>query len=328
MSGVAQVNYVGASIRFDWRDLELFVAVAEAGSIAKAAERCHTAASAASKRLSNLELALDAPLLERNSRGVVLTAAGQALLNRARLLIAQARQLDSEIRAYGQGLVGQVRLFANISAIVEFLPAALARFAAAYPQLKIHLEEHVSSRVAQAVRERQADLGIVSELPRQAGLTLVPFRRDQLVLVTPPDHPLAGAGRIAVHAAFDYPLIGLHANSSLHACLLRAAADVGRELLLRIQVTSFDAVCAMVAAGLGVGVVPRAATSPYVASLGLASVELSDAWAERQLYLCHRADETLAGAPRCLFEHLCQQGAEVPSSAATAASPKGSSSAG
>jgi len=291
-------------MHFDLRDLELFVAVAEAGSIAKAAERCHTVASAVSKRLSDLEAGYGTALLVRSSKGVEPTPAGFALLARARAVLHQAGQLDLELRGYSAGIRGQVRVFANISAIVEFLPSALASFLSAHPEIRIHLEEHVSGAVARAVADNLADLGIVSEMPGEDGLTMIPFREDELVLIVRPDHPLASRERVDFRDALDSDFVGLHSDSALHYRLLRAAADAGRPLNLRIRVTSFDAVCAMVAAGLGIGVVPRAATTPYTASLGLVPVVLSDGWARRRLHLCVRSLEGLSAAAKLLLGHL------------------------
>ncbi len=291
-------------LSFDWRDLEVFMTVAEVGSIARAAERCNTVASAVSKRLSDLESALETPLLERHSRGVALTTAGRALLARSAPLLEQARQLDREIRGYGTGARGLVRVFANISSIVEFLPAALAGFTREHPEILIHLEEHVSIQIAQAVAERVADFGVISDLPRWEGLELKPFRTDELVLVTPQNHPLAEQDHTLFEAALDFPLVGLHVNSTLHTRLLQVGAALGRELNMRIHVTSFDAVCAMVAAGLGVGVAPRTATLSYVSTMGLKTIALDDAWAKRQLYLCTRSGEKLPLVAQLLYEHL------------------------
>ncbi|HLS80191.1 MAG TPA: LysR family transcriptional regulator [Steroidobacter sp.] len=294
-------------MRFDLRDLELFVAVADAGSIARAAERSHTVASAVSKRISDLEAGFGAALLVRGAKGVELTAAGHALLKRARVLLHQAAQLDEEMRRHACGVQGYVRVFANISAIVEFLPGALASFAAQHPDVHVHLEEHVSSDTAAAVANNSADFGIVSELPVIDGLSTTPFRKDDLVLVMQPGHPLASRDPIPFAETAGQPLIGLHANSSLHRLMTRAAADANVALNWRMHMTSFDAVCAMVAAGLGVAVVPRAATTPYIRSLNLASISLSDAWARRQLFLCTRAGAPLHSAAHSLFEHLRAQ---------------------
>ncbi len=290
-------------MHFDFRDLELFVAVAEAGSIAKAAERAHTVASAVSKRLSELEAHFGTPLFSRGAKGVMLTPAGTAFLAKARTLLYQAEQMETELRAHATGVRGQVRVFANISAIVEFLPKALASFMKQHPDVQIQLEEQVSSTIAQAVADNRADLGIISEVPMIAGLQTIPFRSDELVVVTQPEHALARQAAVSFADLLSYPLVGLPADSSLHHLMLRSAADLGRPLNLRIQVSSFDAACAMVAAGLGISIVPRAATSPYVQSLRLASMALDAPWARRQLLLCTRTGE-LHAAAQLLLQHL------------------------
>jgi DNA-binding transcriptional LysR family regulator len=195
-------------------------------------------------------------------------------------------------------------MFANLSAIVEFLPDALASFAQQHPDVHIHLEEHISSAIAAAVADNSADLGIVSELPAIDGLSTVPFRNDDLVVVLKADHALARRESISFADVADQPFISLHAGSALHRLLTRAAAEANRTLNWRVQVTSFDAVCAMVAAGLGVSIVPRAAASTYIRSLSLACVPLSDPWAQRQLSLCVRSGAPLHSAAKLLYDHL------------------------
>jgi DNA-binding transcriptional LysR family regulator len=295
-------------LHFDFRDIEQFIAVAETGSIARAAERCHTVASAVSKRVSDLEESFGTPLLVRGAKGAELTPAGHTFLARARSVLHQAQQLDAELRRHASGARGHVRLFANISAIVEFLPAALAAFLAKHPDIHVHLEEHVSSGVAAGVADNLADFGIMGTLAAVDGLTMTPFRNDELVVVLEPDHALAQRDALSFGDIVQLPLVGLHANSSLHHILARAAADAGRPLNVRIRVTSFDAVCAMVAAGLGIGIIPKAAASAYAAQLRLNAVPLSDVWAKRQLFICTRLNEPLPGAAQRLLEHVLAQG--------------------
>jgi DNA-binding transcriptional LysR family regulator len=294
-------------LHFDFRDLEQFVAVAETGSIARAAERCHTVASAVSKRLSDLEESFGTLLLVRGAKGVELTPAGHTFLARARSVLHQAEQLDEEIRRHAAGARGHVRVFANISAIVEFLPAALATFLAMYPDIHIHLEEHVSTGVAAGVADNLADFGIMGSMAAVDGLAMTPFRNDELVVVLKPDHEMAQQGGLSFGDIVQLPLVGLHANSSLHHLLARAAADAGRPLNVRIRVTSFDAVCAMVAAGLGIGIIPKAAATAYAAQLRLNAIALTDAWAKRQLFICTRVNEALPGAAQRLLDHLLAQ---------------------
>src|SRR3984957_40911 len=199
-------------MRFDFRDLEQFVAVAESGSIARAAERCHTVASAVSKRLSDLEDSFGTPLLVRGTKGVELTPAGHTFLARARSVLHQAEQIDEELRRHASGVRGHVRVFANISAIVEFLPAALASFLAKYPDIHVHLEGNVSSAIAAGVADKLADFGILGEATAVGGLAMTPFRTDELVVVVKPDHPLATRPTLSFGEIVQLPLVGLHAN--------------------------------------------------------------------------------------------------------------------
>jgi DNA-binding transcriptional LysR family regulator len=298
-------------LKFDLRDLELFVAVAESGSISRAAERCHTVPSAVSKRISDLEERFGTELLVRGGKGVELTAAGNSLAARAQVLLQHARQLEDELRRHASGTRGYVRVFANISAIVEFLPGALAAFVVKHPDIHVHLEEHVSAEIATAVTNNAADFGILSELPLAEDLVTVPFRNDELVLVAKPDDAIARRTAIAFADAAELPMIGLPTNSSLQQLLTRAALDSGATLNWRVHVSSFDAVCAMVAAGLGVSVIPRAATTPYIRSLRLAAIPLTDPWARRQLSLCTRANKPLHRAAQLLFDHLRAVGEET-----------------
>lgn len=291
-------------MHFDFKDLELFVAVAEAGSIARAADRCHTVASAASKRLSDLEQSFGTALLNRSARGVELTSAGHAFLVRARRLLDQASRLEDEIQKHSAGMRGQVTVFANMSAIVEFLPVVLASFLKQHPDIHVRLEQHISEHIATAVRENSADLGIVGELPTLDELTTIPFRRDELVLVTPRGHAIAARPAVSFAEIAELPFVGLDENSSLHYVLTRAAADCGKRLDMRIRVASFDAACAMVAAGLGVTVLPRLAIAPHLQAFDLTPIELSDSWAVRQLFICVRSNAVLHPAAKALLDHL------------------------
>jgi hypothetical protein len=146
--------------RIDLTSLQLFVAVCELGSIGRAAEREFIAASAVSKRLSDLEATVDTALLYRHSRGVTLTPAGESLLHHARNVLYGLERMQGELSEYADGVRGHVRMHANMSAIVQFLPEDLGAFAREHSQIKIDLQEHLSPDVLSAVAEGTADIGI------------------------------------------------------------------------------------------------------------------------------------------------------------------------
>jgi len=247
--------------RIDLTSLQLFVAVCELGSIARAAEREFIAASAVSKRLSDLEAQVETPLLYRHTRGVSLTPAGQSLLHHARSVLFGLEKMQAELSEYADGVRGHVRIHASISAVVQFLPEDLGAFAREHPQVKIDLQEHLSSEVARAVHEGAADIGICNTQGLPEGLQLAqrPYRRDELVLVTPKGHALARRREVSFEDTLEFDHVGLHSNSSVYVAMRDAAAASGRTIRLRIQVTGLDAMCRMIHNGLGVGVMPRRA---------------------------------------------------------------------
>ena len=291
--------------RIDLTSLQLFVAVCELGSIGRAAEREYIAASAVSKRLSDLEAAVDTALLYRHSRGVTLTPAGESLLHHARNVLYGLERMQGELSEYADGVRGHVRIHANISAIVQFLPEDLGSFAKEHSQIKIDLQEHLSADVLQAVHEGTADIGICHMgQTNPNGLQTRPYRADRLVLVAPEDHPLTEREAVAFEEVLDWDVVGLHGGSSSSLAMRGAAARSGSALRQRIQVTSLDAMCRMIDNGLGVGLIPHRAFELMHGVGHLRSVPLTDAWAQRTLNLVARDFEALPVTSRLLVEHL------------------------
>lgn len=300
--------------RIDLTSLQLFVAVCELGSIGRAAEREFIAASAISKRLSDLETTLGTPLLYRHTRGVDLTPAGESLLHHARSVLYSLEKMQGELSEYADGVRGHVRVHANISAIVQFLPEDLGVFRRDHEEIKIDLEEHLSAEVLRAVQEGAADLGICHLADGMSELQSLPYRDDRLVLIVPLGHPLAGngeidgeaSGEVAFVDSLDYDHVGLHTNSSIYVATRQAAFEAGRTIKLRIHVTGLDAMCRMIENGLGIGVMPGHAFELMRGGVGrrLTSVALSDSWARRQIRLVARDFSTLPVAARSLVAHL------------------------
>ena len=290
--------------QIDLTSLQLFVAVCELGSIGRAAEREFIAASAVSKRLSDLEAALGATLLHRHARGVRLTPAGESLLHHARAVLFGLEKMQAELTEYADGVRGHVRVHASISAIVQFLPEDLGAFARLHPQVKIDLEEHLSPEVLRAVQEGAADLGLCNGAMGTSGLQTLPYRRDRLVLVVPNGHALAGMGPIPFSATLPFDHVGLHANSSIHLATHQAATRAGSTVRVRIRVTGLDAMCRMIANGLGVGVMPERAFELLHSGDALQALPLTDAWAQRQLVLVARDFSSLPATARLLVDHL------------------------
>jgi DNA-binding transcriptional LysR family regulator len=284
--------------------LRVFLTVAETGSLTRAAERCHMTLSAISKRIAELERATDCALLVRLPRGVELTPAGHGLLNHAMQVLDQVNRMASEMSDFAVGVRGHVRVWANTSSIVQFLPVDLQRFLADNPSVRITLEERQSGEIIEALGDGRADLGLFADNVPAPLVDKRVYRRDRLVLLVPADHALAGAAEIAFADTLDYDYVGLNSGSSLLIRLVDAALAAERPLRLRIQMRSFDGICRMIEAGLGIGILPATAVRPEILAAGLRAVQLTDAWAERTLWVGAKDAQALTPEAAKLFEFM------------------------
>jgi DNA-binding transcriptional LysR family regulator len=290
--------------RLDLTTLQLFVAVSEEASLTRAAAREGIAPSAASRRLAELEQGLGVALLTRHAKGMLLTPAGDTLLQHARRILLAANGLGVELSEYGKGVRGHVRMLANLSAIVAYLPEDLEGFFSAHTDLRVDLEERPTDGVIKGVAAGWAELGICSRDADLMDLHIDSYRRDELVLLMRPDHPLVGAGPLAYADSLDFDQIGLHAESSIFTRSQIAAREAGRPLRRRIHVPGFDAICRTVHANLGVALIPRPVFDILGKMMNLHIEPLTDAWARRELVVVCRDPESLSSAAALLRRHL------------------------
>ena len=246
-------------MNYDLTDLRLFMAIAEAQNLTRGAERAHLAPSSASHRMRALEESIGTPLLLRQARGVSLTRAGEALLRHARRVFAQLEQMHADLAPYAEGVRGHVTLWANTHATHSFIPDDLADFLRRHPQVSVTLAEHTSPEIVVAVARGEVEIGVFAGRTDDADVETIPYRADRLVLITPAAHPLATRASARLVDVLDYAFVMLHAGSAIHTFTMNAAASLGRHVNVRIQVRSFEAVCRMVGAGVGIGLVPRSA---------------------------------------------------------------------
>lgn len=306
-------------MRYNLIDLRLVVAIADEKNLTRGAARIHLAPSSASHRLRLLEDDLGTALFERRARGVAPTRAGEALLRHARRVFAQLEQMHADLSPFAAGIRGHVSVWANTHATHTFLPDDLAGFLRANPQLSVTLEEHTSPDIVLAVARGEVEVGVVAGAAGEAlaspAVELQPYRRDRLVLIAPVAHPLAAAaGRGARFAdVLEHAFVMLHAGSAIHTFTMNAAAALGRHLNVRIQVRSFEAVCRMVGAGVGIGLVPQSALrAPSGGGDAIRTIELDESWAPRDLQVCVRARGELTGFAAALVDSLLAERPPAP----------------
>jgi DNA-binding transcriptional LysR family regulator len=276
-------------MHFDLIDLRLFVNIAKANSLTKGAEFSYMSLPAASVRIKTMEERLGTKLLYRTSHGVTLTPAGQAFLHHGINVLHQLEHLEGDLREYAAGVRGHVRIFANTTSITEFLPKVLSKYLVQHPDINIDLREHLSPEIVRAVSEETADIGIIAGNVPTAGLEVTPLRSDRMVLITSANHVLATRDEIGFSEALDYEYVGLEQGSASHAFMSQAAHALNRTVRARIHVGNFEALCSMVEANVGIGMLPQSAAMRYAKTMNFHVIPLTDSWAVRDIRLCVRS---------------------------------------
>jgi DNA-binding transcriptional LysR family regulator len=291
-------------MQFDLVDLRLFIAVADDRSITHGATRVHLALPSASARIKAMEGTLGVALLKRGRRGVELTAAGENLLGHARVIIHNVETMRGDLQVFARGLKASVHLLTNTSGLSEYLPKVLAAFLQEHPHVNIDVEERESTDIANAISSGAADLGLAAEHALPGGIERISFSEDRLVLIAARHDELARRRQIDFSEVVGRDFVGLTAASALYAHIAGHAARLGARLSYRARLNNFDTIGQMVAAGIGVAVMPEVAAKRCARSMRISVVRIRDPWANRKLAICARSFKALPRPAQQLVEHL------------------------
>jgi DNA-binding transcriptional LysR family regulator len=291
---------------FDLTDLRLLIYIAELKSLTRSAERMHMSLAAASSRVKELEARFGMRLLYRENKGVSLSPAGETLLAHAQILMQQVERLKGEMQQYNNGIKGHIRIFANTTAVTEFMPEVLGSFLTSHPQVNVALEERLNQEIVRGIQDGTADIGVTAGPVQAQGVEIINFSTDRLVLATALHHPLAGSGEISFPETLDYQHIGLHEGSTLQHFLNGIASESGQRLQLRIQVRGFEAMCRMVENNVGVAILPYSSALRLGRVMKLALVELSEPWAVRERSIVVQKLDALPLYGQELVEAICR----------------------
>mgnify|MGYP006273988701 CR=1 FL=1 len=295
----------------DIDSLALFVRAAELRSLTKAAEASHIGLAAASRRMALLEHRFRTALLERSPRGVDVTPAGAALLPHARALLIEVNQMQAEMRDHANGQKGALRILANTSVMTDSLPGDLATFSRANPDVRLVVEERWSDEIVRGVQAAEADIGIVVSDSPIDGLISQPYCIDRLAVVMRNDHPLAGLEELSFNHVLEEEIITLESGSSMTRLIAAQAVIAERTLQMRVQVRSFETICRMVDAGLGIGLLPSQAAQVLSKGLGLTVRTLDEEWACREMLLVFKPERAVQPSVARLLDFLRQRSAQT-----------------
>jgi len=241
------------------RQLEYLVAVADEGHIGRAAARCFVAQPSLSEQLKQLETQLGAAVTERVGRGIRLTAVGAELAERARAILLAADDLSDVAGQAHSELVGRVALAAIPTVAPYLIPRVLPTIRRRHPRVELRLEERQTRDLVPALVRGQVDLGLLALPILEEGLDWVEVLDDPFLLALDPAHAMADAADVTVEGLAGEDVLLLEDGHCLRDQALEICHSVGVQEPGAIQATSLPTLCQMVAAGMGVTLLPESA---------------------------------------------------------------------
>ena len=272
---------------FDVVTLRTFLAVLRTGSIGAAARTEHIAASAISRRISDLEKSLDITLIRRTPGGVVPTPAGRVFGDHCETILGQMAAVRADLGRFAEGDCGELRIGAVTSVIGGALPDLVRTFRQRRPGIRITLNEIASEDGARGLREDRFDLVIISDTADTRGFTTRLYGVDPVWVIAPPGHDLF-KGRphgetVAFRDTTAYGLVHMHVGGALDELISTAMRKAGAMPARRFNVLRFESLRCCVRAGLGLGFARQSSVMPFVRDGTLLGAPLADDWANRRL---------------------------------------------
>ncbi len=245
-------------MRLTLRQLQVFSAICRSGGVTAAANAIGLSQSAASQALAELESALEGPLFDRAGRKLLLNERGRALLPRATELLERAGEIESTLRKHASTTETLVRLAASLTVGSYLLPPLIGAHLARQQQTRVELQVENTEMVIAAVAAFQVDAGFIEGPCEHPDLRVLPWREDELLVVAPPDHPLARAAQAGCRADLQQAAWVLRERGSgTREVFDRAAENQGISIHARLELGHTEAVMRAVRAGAGLGCLSR-----------------------------------------------------------------------
>jgi DNA-binding transcriptional LysR family regulator len=287
----------------EFQQLEMFVAVVEEGSISRASERVCRTGPAVSIALRKLEDEIGVSLFDRSDRThYLLTPGGELLYSSAIRILDLRKTAMTSVRDLVLGREKTLRLGTHESVSLYVLPSLLLHFQEAHSAVNTEILCGSVERILTALRNDTIELALIAEPPNDPKLERDPIIRDELVLITNPEHRLASAGSVSVHDLANEFLLVQGAKSKLRGRIVQALTETDTPFTLRAENVAIEAIKRMVADGLGIGFVPLMCVREETARGELATVKIQDVPSEWTLWLVRRKDQALSSGARSFIE--------------------------
>ena len=288
-------------INVSTRVLRALIALDELRHFSLAAERCNVTQSAFSQMIAKLEADFGLRLVDRDRRRVSLTGDGERLVASARRMVAELDDISAELRDRVSLGKGRVAIATSPLFAAHWLPALIAQFRTSYPGIRVELFDHLPPRCLELVRERQADFAILSAPGPMAGLQYRVLLKESFVLACPVGHPLASRKRINLADLEGVRLIRYARAGSIGQHLEHAMRGIAVEDAMEVE--HLPTVAGLVAAGLGVSLVPGSA-APFFDLTRIALVPVATRGLDRPIHIVWQTSRVLVPAAQAFVDLL------------------------
>jgi DNA-binding transcriptional LysR family regulator len=276
--------------------LKVFCDLAESESFTKAAQINSVTQSAVSQQISSLERVFKSLLIERSKKRFRLTREGQVLYDYSKQIIATYEGLGSKLQEIKDIISGTIRVATIYSIGLHDLPPYLKRFLKAYPTVNVHVEYRRANQVYEDVMGNVVDLGLVAYPTRDNKLEIYPLRKDPLVLVCHPQHPLAKQKRIKMKTLSGQKFIGFQPDIPTRKALDKILKENNVDVQHVMEFDNIETVKRAVEIDAGVAIVPQTTVVQEVAKQTLAQVDLDDGDFFRPLAAIYKKNKVLSPA--------------------------------
>ena len=284
--------------------LKVFCDVVESRSFSTAASQNFVTQSAVSQQIRALEERYGRPLLERTRGNVQLTPAGEILYQVSKEIVQRYQELEARLQAVTKVVAGTVRVGTVHTIGLYELSSPLKHFLKTYPHVQLQLAYSRSNKIYDDALKGAIDLGIVAYPTRRAGITTVPFREDRLVLVVPPQHPLAKHRQVSIKKLAGEPFVGFERDIPTRKETDRVLRRHGVDVRYVMELDNAEIMKRVVEIGIGLAILPENAVRPEVKGGSLAAVHLSDEVFLRPLGIVHRTGKHFSPAAAKFIECL------------------------
>lgn len=288
----------------EFSQLEFFVTVVEEGSFSKAALRVYRTQPAVSIAIRRLEEEIGSPLFERSQKTPVLTDAGELLYDYAKRILSLRDQTFNVVAELKSLRRGRVRIGANESTSLYLLPHLILEYRALYPDVMVEIFRQSSERLPREVLDRNVDFALMAFEPVDGDLESFPVLRDELVLITHPEHHLAKMQSVTVEELGNQPFLAHNVKTGSRYKVMETFAQHHTPLNITLELATVETIKRFVQLKIGLAFVPRMCVSEELERGSLVSVPVEDLTYMRTLWVTHRRGMTFSHAAEAFLEIL------------------------